>query len=363
MCKEVTMENSLQHGSIWKNHTYIAKVKLPNGKNRYIYDQAEYDAYLRSQNKGSLPESASKTGHYAQKDPSATMKKDLTKKASSSTSKSLQQKTKKMEQDIDDGKSKIQSILDKYNNKEKKKSSAVSSTENSSSKKKSKSGSGSSKKSSGKKGKSSSKSKKSAEEKEAAKKAREEAKAQKQAESNAKKEAKAKEKAEKQAQKEAEKKAKEEAKALEKAKKEAAKKSSTDRVSSLTKSFKTMLGIKDKDISSYQARDGEKITSENAKELESSMISKYKNGATGYLISDSRTFRWTKTDDGLELEDIDTNEKVSITTALTGATKFSEFKLGQAKQTEEKSDTKKEDTDEYEWVSDGNGKYVKVKKK
>lgn len=356
--------NFIEHsakGKTWANHRYVAKAKLPSGKYLYFYDMATYQNYLKKT--GQKPDNplnledktATRIPAKSYSEAKTTEeKKTVTQsyissgsaKAKETSSKTGSKKLSEATSEADKGKQKTEEILNKV------KSSNSSKKTGSSNKTSSKNKKGSSK---------SSKNKKSTAEKEAEKQAKAEAKAQKQAESNAKKEAKAREKAEKQAKKEAEK----EAKALAKAQKEAAKKSSstTDRVTSMTKSFKTMLGIKDKDISSYQAADGEKITSEEAKELESSMISKYKTGATGYLISDSRTFRWTKTDNGLELEDVDTNEKVSLESALIGSTKFSEFKLRQAKQTEEKSDTKLEDTDEYEWMSDGNGKYVKVKKK
>lgn len=108
--------NYLEHsakGKTWANHRYVAKVKLPSGKWFYFYDANAYQNYLKRQGGGN-------TGQFAKTNPNKEMVELAAKNDSNlqnlvkenSPEKTLEEKTKAMKSNIENGEKKIQELLE-----------------------------------------------------------------------------------------------------------------------------------------------------------------------------------------------------------------------------------------------------------
>ena len=275
--------NYLEHsakGKTWANHRYVAKVKLPSGKWFYFYDANAYQNYLKRQGGGD-------TGQFAKANPNKEMvelaaKNDpnlqnLVKEKSSE--KTLEEKTKAMKTNIENGEKKIQEILEN--------------TKGSKSKKKGKGGGSSKKKEATIKAKpvrSSKSSKKKDENKKTSKSGKEKKTSNK----------------EKQAQK------KEEAvknnllntKTTNEPEKTTSKPFTAD---SLKKTF----GIKDTDVNKHK----------NTSELVSK-IKSYDDGSNGYIIAGDKIYKWSKNDGNITFMDYETDKEVTLGSELNNIQEF-----------------------------------------
>lgn len=276
--------NYLEHsakGKTWANHRYVAKVKLPSGKWFYFYDANAYQNYLKRQGGGNA-------GQFAKANPNKEMvelaaKNDpnlqnLVKEKSSE--KTLEEKTKAMKTNIENGEKKIQELLEN--------------TKGSKSKKKGKGGGSSKKKEATIKAKpvrSSKSSKKKDENKKTSKSGKEKKT------SNSK---------EKQTQK------KEEAvknnllnnKTTNEPEKTTSKPFTAD---SLKKTF----GIKDTDVNKHK----------NTSELVSK-IKSYDDGSNGYIIAGDKIYKWSKNDGNITFMDYETDKEVTLGSELNNIQEF-----------------------------------------
>lgn len=276
--------NYLEHsakGKTWANHRYVAKVKLPSGKWFYFYDANSYQNYLKKQGGGD-------TGQFAKANPNKEMvelaaKNDpnlqnLVKEKSSE--KTLEEKTKAMKTNIENGEKKIQEILEN--------------TKGSKSKKNGKGGGSSKKKEATIKAKPVRSSKSSKKKKDENKKT-----------SKSGKEKKTSNK-EKQTQK------KEEAvknnllntKTTNESEKTASKPFTAD---SLKKTF----GIKDTDVNKHK----------NTSELVSK-IKSYDDGSNGYIIAGDKIYKWSKDDGNITFMDYETDKEVTLGPELNNIQEF-----------------------------------------
>lgn len=276
--------NYLEHsakGKTWANHRYVAKVKLPSGKWFYFYDANAYQNYLKRQGSGN-------TGQFAKANPNKEMvelaaKNDpnlqnLVKEKSSE--KTLEEKTKAMKTNIENGEKKIQELLEN--------------SKGSKSKKKGK-GSGSSKK------------------KEAtikAKPVRSSKSSKKKKDENKKTSKSGKEK--KTSNKEKQTQKKEEAvknnllntKTTNEPDKTTSKPFTAD---SLKKTF----GIKDTDVNKHK----------NTSELVSK-IKSYDDGSNGYIIAGDKIYKWSKNDGNITFMDYETDKEVTLGSELNNIQEF-----------------------------------------
>lgn len=276
--------NYLEHsakGKTWANHRYVAKVKLPSGKWFYFYDANAYQNYLKRQGGGD-------TGRFAKANPNKEMvelaaKNDpnlqnLVKEKSSE--KTLEEKTKAMKTNIENGEKKIQELLEN--------------TKGSKSKKNGKGGGSSKKKEATIKAKPVRSSKSSKKKKDENKKT-----------SKSGKEKKTSNK-EKQTQK------KEEAvknnllntKTTNEPEKTTSKPFTAD---SLKKTF----GIKDTDVNKHK----------NTSELVSK-IKSYDDGSNGYIIAGDKIYKWSKNDGNITFMDYETDKEVTLGTELNNIQEF-----------------------------------------
>ena len=274
--------NYLEHsakGKTWANHRYVAKVKLPSGKWFYFYDANAYQNYLKRQGGGN-------TGQFAKANPNKEMV-DLAAKndpnlqnlvKEKSSEKTLEEKTKAMKTNIENGEKKIQEILEN--------------TKGSKSKKKGKGGGSSKKKEATIKAKPvrSSKSSKKNENKKTSKSGKEKKTSNK----------------EKQTQK------KEEAvknnllnnKTTNESEKTTSKPFTAD---SLKKTF----GIKDTDVNKHK----------NTSELVSK-IKSYDDGSNGYIIAGDKIYKWSKNDGNITFMDYETDKEVTLGSELNNIQEF-----------------------------------------
>lgn len=276
--------NYLEHsakGKTWANHRYVAKVKLPSGKWFYFYDANAYQNYLKRQGGGD-------TGRFAKANPNKEMvelaaKNDpnlqnLVKEKSSE--KTLEEKTKAMKSNIENGEKKIQEILEN--------------TKGSKSKKNGKGGGSSKKKEAAIKAKpvrSSKSSKKKDENKKTSKSGKEKKT------SNSK---------EKQTQK------KEEA-----VKNNLSNTKTTNEPEKITSkpftadSLKKTFGIKDTDVNKHK----------NTSELVSK-IKSYDDGSNGYIIAGDKIYKWSKNDGNITFMDYETDKEVTLGSELNNIQEF-----------------------------------------
>lgn len=276
--------NYLEHsakGKTWANHRYVAKVKLPSGKWFYFYDANAYQKYLKRQGGGD-------TGQFAKANPNKEMvelaaKNDpnlqnLVKEKSSE--KTLEEKTKAMKTNIENGEKKIQELLE--------------STKGSKSKKNGKGGGSSKKKEATIKAKPVRSSKSSKKKKDENKKT-----------SKSGKEKKTSNK-EKQTQK------KEEA-----VKNDLLNNKTTNEPEKTTSkpftadSIKKTFGIKDTDVNKHK----------NTSELVSK-IKSYDDGSNGYIIAGDKIYKWSKNDGNITFMDYETDKEVTLGSELNNIQEF-----------------------------------------
>lgn len=267
-------------GKTWANHRYVAKVKLQSGKWFYFYDANAYQNYLKRQGGGN-------TGQFAKANPNKEMVELAAKNdpnlqnlvKENSPEKTLEEKTKAMKTNIENGEKKIQEILEN--------------TKGSKSKKKGKGGGSSKKKEATIKAKpvrSSKSSKKKDENKKTSKSGKEKKTSNK----------------EKQTQK------KEEAvknnllnnKTTNEPEKTTSKPFTAD---SLKKTF----GIKDTDVNKHK----------NTSELVSK-IKSYDDGSNGYIIAGDKIYKWSKNDGNITFMDYETDKEVTLGSELNNIQEF-----------------------------------------
>ena len=267
-------------GKAWANHRYVAKVKLPSGKWFYFYDANAYQNYLKRQGGGD-------TGQFAKANPNKEMVEFAAKNdpnlqnlvKEKSSEKTLEEKTKAMKTNIENGEKKIQEILEN--------------TKGSKSKKKGEGGGSSKKKEATIKAKpvrSSKSSKKKDENKKTSKSGKEKKTSNK----------------EKQTQK------KEEAvknnllnnKTTNESEKTTSKPFTAD---SLKKTF----GIKDTDVNKHK----------NTSELVSK-IKSYDDGSNGYIIAGDKIYKWSKNDGNITFMDYETDKEVTLGSELNNIQEF-----------------------------------------
>lgn len=267
-------------GKTWANHRYVAKVKLPSGKWFYFYDANAYQNYLKRQGGGN-------TGQFAKANPNKEMVELAAKNdpnlqnlvKENSPEKTLEEKTKAMKTNIENGEKKIQELLEN--------------TKGSKSKKKGKGGGSSKKKEATVKAKpvrSSKSSKKKDENKKTSKSGKEKKTSNK----------------EKQTQK------KEEAvknnllntKTTNESEKTTSKPFTAD---SLKKTF----GIKDTDVNKHK----------NTSELVSK-IKSYDDGSNGYIIAGDKIYKWSKNDGKITFMDYETDKEVTLGSELNNIQEF-----------------------------------------
>lgn len=267
-------------GKTWANHRYVAKVKLPSGKWFYFYDANAYQNYLKRQGGGN-------TGQFAKANPNKEMVELAAKNdpnlqnlvKENSPEKTLEEKTKAMKTNIENGEKKIQELLEN--------------TKGSKSKKKGKGGGSSKKKEATIKAKpvrSSKSSKKKDENKKTSKSGKEKKTSNK----------------EKQTQK------KEEAvknnllntKTTNEPEKTTSKPFTAD---SLKKTF----GIKDTDVNKHK----------NTSELVSK-IKSYDDGSNGYIIAGDKIYKWSKNDGNITFMDYETDKEVTLGSELNNIQEF-----------------------------------------
>lgn len=268
-------------GKAWANHRYVAKVKLPSGKWFYFYDANAYQNYLKRQGGGD-------TGQFAKANPNKEMVELAAKNdpnlqnlvKEKSPEKTLEEKTKMMKTNIENGEKKIQELLEN--------------SKGSKSKKKVK-GSGSSKKKEAtikaKPVRSSKSSKKKDENKKTSKSGKEKKT------SNSK---------EKQTQK------KEEA-----VKNNLLNTKTTNEPEKITSkpftadSLKKTFGIKDTDVNKHK----------NTSELVSK-IKSYDDGSNGYIIAGDKIYKWSKNDGNITFMDYETDKEVTLGSELNNIQEF-----------------------------------------
>ena len=275
--------NYLEHsakGKTWANHRYVAKVKLPSGKWFYFYDANAYQNYLKRQGGGN-------TGQFAKANPNKEMVELAAKNdpnlqnlvKENSPEKTLEEKTKAMKSNIENGEKKIQELLEN--------------TKGSKSKKKGKGGGSSKKKEATIKAKpvrSSKSSKKKDENKKTSKSGKEKKTSNK----------------EKQTQK------KEEA-----VKNNLLNTKTTNEPEKITSkpftadSLKKTFGIKDTDVNKHK----------NTSELVSK-IKSYDDGSNGYIIAGDKIYKWSKNDGKITFMDYETDKEVTLGSELNNIQEF-----------------------------------------
>ena len=277
--------NYLEHsakGKTWANHRYVAKVKLPSGKWFYFYDANAYQNYLKRQGGGD-------PGRFAKANPNKEMVELAAKNDPNlqnlvkehSPEKTLEEKTKVMKTNIENGEKKIQELLEN--------------SKGSKSKKKGK-GSGSSKKKEATiKAKPVRNSKSSKKKKDENKKT-----------SKSGKEKKTSNSKEKQTQK------KEEA-----VKNNLLNTKTTNEPEKITSkpftadSLKKIFGIKDTDVNKHK----------NTSELVSK-IKSYDDGSNGYIIAGDKIYKWSKNDGNITFMDYETDKEVTLGSELNNIQEF-----------------------------------------
>lgn len=276
--------NYLEHsakGKTWANHRYVAKVKLPSGKWFYFYDANAYQNYLKRQGGGD-------PGRFAKANPNKEMVELAAKNdpnlqnlvKENSPEKTLEEKTKAMKTNIENGEKKIQELLENSKgNKSKKKGK----------------GGGSSKKKEATNKKKSARSSKSSKKKDKNKKTSKSG--------NEKKTPNSKEK-QTQKKEEAVKNNLLNAKMTNEPEKTTSKPFTAD---SLKKTF----GIKDTDVNKHK----------NTSELVSK-IKSYDDGSNGYIIAGDKIYKWSKNDGNITFMDYETDKEVTLGPELNNIQEF-----------------------------------------
>ena len=291
--------NYLEHsakGTSWKNVKYKMKVPLGNGKYLYLYTQQQVDAYNRrhsidANNNVLSDKYKSQTKSNVLKTQTKSIE-ELQKNNFTVRGNTTAEKTKNLNNDISNGKKRIEEELNKEAAKKAEEKKTSEDKDSKSSKKSGSGSSGSSKKSggSGSKGSSGSKSKSSA--------------------------SKDKEKSASTKKATAEKTTKETAKTT-------TQQSKVQNNTPVTlDTLKKIYGAKDEDITTHDM---------TAPEFKNKMLSKYDEGSFGYLMAGDKAYKWAIEGGQLILKDFDTDKDVSFDTYLKDAKQFKEFQTNKKK--------------------------------
>ena len=260
-------------GKEWGRHKYVAKVKLGTGRYFYFYDWNQYQKYLKKRGDANRKAIEEKKAAVSGGSSEETAKKSMTAE-------------ERRQADIE----RVMGSKGSSSSKSKKSGSSSSSKDKKSSSK-----------SSGGKSKSSTSSKeKTAKEKSS---------------SSASKKA-AKEKAEKTTKQ--------------------TKTTSQQIVQEVKKTpslsaYKYQYDLKDDDVDSYQGQDSNRISRNQIEEIIQDAVDKYPNDSSGYLLSGftndiNYNFKWVKENGTIKLLDPDTNQEVSMDTALLNMNSVSIFR-------------------------------------
>lgn len=260
-------------GKEWGRHKYVAKVKLGTGRYFYFYDWNQYQKYLKKRgdaNRKAIEEKKAATSGGSSEE---TAKKSMTAE-------------ERRQADIE----RVMGSKGSSSPKSKKSGSSSSSSKKSSSKSSS--------------GKSKSKSSSSSKEKTTKEKS---------SSSASKKEAK-----------------------------EKTTKTSTTNTAQQTvqqevkktpslSSYKYQYDLKDDDVDSYQGQDSNRISRNQIEEIIQDAVDKYPDDSSGYLLSGftndiNYNFKWVKENGTIKLLDPDTNQEVSMDTALLNMNSVSLFR-------------------------------------
>lgn len=281
--------NYLEHsakGKTWSNHRYVAKVKLPSGKWFYFYDANAYQNYLKKQGGGNNGQFAKANPYKEMVEAAAKNDPNLQNLTNNETKgKTLAEKTKTMQTNIENGEKKIQELLG--NTKD--------------SKSKKKSGSGSSKK------------------KEAtikAKPVRSSKSSKKKSEKNSSKSGSSKKTSEKTSnnkEKQAVKDSRNEnAKGITNAEQLKNENAATQTTKPFTvDSLKKTFGIEDSDVNKH----------ENTSAL-LEKIKSYDDGSNGYIIAGDKIYKWSKNDGDITFMDYETDKEVTLGSELKDIQEF-----------------------------------------
>ena len=266
----------LCHGKEWKNHKYVAKVKLSSGKWFYFYDTSTYQNYLKKQ------------GNTQGQNAKANPNKELVEKAAVNdktlqsliskgiAGKTTAEKTTNLKNAIATGTKKIQEALNSSSKKSSKSGSSASKSKSSSIAGKSKGSSGSS----SSKGSKASGSSKAASSKEKSSTAAKTSSTSSQNTST----------------------------------------TTTPRAFDSAAAMKLMYGIKDEKVNKY---DSKEAMLENMKS--------YDDNSYGYLTAKNTTYRWEKEGGEIKLYNINTDSEVSIDEYLKDVSSIQEFRTDNIK--------------------------------
>lgn len=259
-------------GTSWKNVKYLKKIPLGNNRFYYIYTQKELDAYNK-RNSGAVNVLSDKEKERRkQQAAKAVTLEDLAKNGFAISGKTTSEKTANLNKAISKGQSEINKAISKEESKSKSGGSG-----SSGSSKKSKSGGAA-------KGGGSGSSKKSGSEKEGSK-------------SSASKSAKSQETKQTQTKK-------------------------ADNTPINLDTLKKVYGAKDEDVTTH------KLTSS---EFKNEMLSKYKDGAMGYLMAGDKAYKWVISGGNIVLRDYNTDKEVSFDDYLKDVKEFKEFQTNKKK--------------------------------
>lgn len=87
-------------------------------------------------------------------------------------------------------------------------------------------------------------------------------------------------------------------------------------------SLKKIYGVKDEDVATHEM---------SSSEFKSKMLSKYDEGASGYLMSGDKAYKWSISGGQLILKDFNTDKEVSFDTYLKDSKSFQEFQSNKKK--------------------------------
>lgn len=257
-------------GKEWGRHKYVAKVKLGTGRYFYFYDWNQYQKYLKKRGDAN--------------------RKAVEEKKAAASGGSSEETAKKSMTAEERKKADIERVMGSKGS-------------SSSSSKKSGSSSSSSKKSSSKSSSGKSKSSSSSKEKTAKEKS---------SSSASKKEAK------------------------EKTTKTSTTTTAQQTVQEVKKtpslsSYKYQYDLKDDDVDNYQGQDSNRISRNQIEEIIQDAVDKYPDDSSGYLLSGftndiNYNFKWVKENGTIKLLDPDTNQEVSMDTALLNMNSVSLFR-------------------------------------
>lgn len=257
-------------GKEWGRHKYVAKVKLGTGRYFYFYDWNQYQKYLKKRGDANRKAIEEKKATASGGSSEETAKKSMTAE-------------ERRQADIE----RVMGSKGSSSSKSKKSGSSSSSSKKTSSKS-----------SSGKSKSSSSSKEKTAKEKSSS--------------SASKKEAK------------------------EKTTKTSTANTTQQTVQEVKKtpslsSYKYQYDLKDDDVDSYQGQDSNRISRNQIEEIIQDAVDKYPDDSSGYLLSGftndiNYNFKWVKENGTIKLLDPDTNQEVSMDTALLNMNSVSLFR-------------------------------------